>query len=84
MKQKFNITGMTCSACSARVEKVANALPGMKSAAVNLLSNSMMAEYDADTLTADEIIAAALESRYSRIPIYDGRIDNIIGILQVK
>ena len=58
MKQKFNITGMTCSACSARVEKVTNALPGMKSAAVNLLSNSMMAEYDADTLTADEIIAA--------------------------
>ena len=32
----------------------------------------------------DEIIAAALESRYSRIPIYDGRIDNIIGILQVN
>ena len=29
MKQKFNITGMTCSACSARVEKVSNALPGM-------------------------------------------------------
>ena len=32
----------------------------------------------------DAIIAAALESRYSRIPIYDGRIDNIIGILQVN
>ena len=32
----------------------------------------------------DDIIAAALESRYSRIPIYDGRIDNIIGILQVN
>ena len=51
MKQKFNITGMTCSACSARVEKVSNALPGMKSAAVNLLSNSMMAEYDEGILT---------------------------------
>ena len=32
----------------------------------------------------DKIIAAALESRYSRIPIYDGRIDNIVGILQVN
>lgn len=32
----------------------------------------------------DDIIAAALESRYSRIPIYDGRIDNIIGVLQVN
>ena len=46
MKQKFNITGMTCSACSARVEKVSNALPGMHRASVNLLSNSMTAEYD--------------------------------------
>ena len=64
MKQKFNITGMTCSACSARVEKVSNALPGMKSAAVNLLSNSMMAEYDEAVLTPEQIIAAVEEAGY--------------------
>ena len=64
MKQKFNITGMTCSACSARVEKVSNALPGMKSASVNLLSNSMMAEYDETRLTPEQIIAAVVEAGY--------------------
>ena len=64
MKQKFNITGMTCSACSARVEKVSNALPGMKSASVNLLSNSMMAEYDETQLTSEQIIAAVVEAGY--------------------
>ena len=64
MKQKFNITGMTCSACSARVEKVSNALPGMKSASVNLLSNSMMAEYDETQLTPERIIAAVVEAGY--------------------
>ena len=58
MKQKFHITGMTCSACSARVEKVSNALPGMKTASVNLLSNSMTAEYDENLLTPEEIITA--------------------------
>ena len=64
MKQKFNITGMTCSACSARVEKVSNALPGMKSAAVNLLSNSMMAEYDEGILTPEQIIRAVEQAGY--------------------
>ena len=64
MKQKFNITGMTCSACSARVEKVSNALPGMKTAAVNLLSNSMMAEYDESILTPEQIIRAVEEAGY--------------------
>ena len=64
MKQKFNITGMTCSACSARVEKVSNALPGMKTATVNLLSNHMMAEYDESMLTPEQIIAAVEAAGY--------------------
>jgi len=62
MKQKFNVTGMTCSACSARVEKVVNQLPGIQSAAVNLLSNSMMAEFDESVLSADDIIKAVVEA----------------------
>ena len=64
MKQKFNITGMTCSACSARVEKVSNALPGMRSATVSLLSNSMMADYDESRLTPETIIQAVVDAGY--------------------
>ena len=64
MKQKFNITGMTCSACSARVEKVVNKLPGIQSATVNLLSNSMMAEFDETVLSNQQIIQAVVEAGY--------------------
>jgi len=55
---------MTCSACSARVEKVVNQLPGIQSASVNLLSNSMMAEFDEQVLSTDEIIKAVVEAGY--------------------
>lgn len=63
-KQKFNITGMTCSACSAHVEKAVNKLEGIQSASVNLLSNSMVAEYDESTLSAEDIIQAVKASGY--------------------
>ena len=45
-KQKFEITGMTCSACSAHVEKAVSKLEGVKIAAVSLMTNSMVAEFD--------------------------------------
>ena len=41
MKEKYNVTGMSCAACSAAVERAVNKLPGVKSAQVNLLANSM-------------------------------------------
>ena len=63
-KQKFNITGMTCSACSAHVEKAVRALEGIRSADVSLMTNSMMAEYDESALSAQEIIAAVIQSGY--------------------
>ncbi len=63
-KQKFNITGMTCSACSAHVEKAVNRLEGMKTASVNLLANSMTAEYDEGVLSAEDIIQAVIQSGY--------------------
>ena len=72
MKQKFHITGMTCSACSARVEKVSNALPGMKTASVNLLSNSMTAEYDENLLTPEEIITAVEQAGYGASLLQQG------------
>ncbi len=63
-KQKFNITGMTCSACSAHVEKAVNRLEGVKTASVNLLANSMTAEFDEGVLSAEDIIQAVIQSGY--------------------
>jgi len=63
-KQKFNITGMTCSACSSRVEKVVRKLEGVQTADVNLLANSMMAEYDESVVSVQDIIKAVVEAGY--------------------
>ena len=63
-KQKFNITGMTCSACSAHVEKAVNKLEGVKTASVNLLANSMVAEYDEGAVSPGDIIDAVIQSGY--------------------
>ena len=46
MKLTFTVTGMTCAACSARVEKVSRAVPGVTQADVNLLAGTMQAELD--------------------------------------
>ena len=56
MKQKFDVTGMTCSACSAHVEKAVCKLEGIDSVNVNLLQNSMVVEYDENALNTDDII----------------------------
>ncbi len=72
-KQKFNITGMTCSACSAHVEKAVNKLEGV-SATVNLLSNSMTAEYDEGAVSPQDIIAAVTASGYgASLPAEKGK-----------
>ena len=63
-KQKFNITGMTCSACSAHVEKAVSKLEGVKNASVNLLANSMVAEYDEGVISPRDIIDAVVQSGY--------------------
>ena len=56
MKLKFDVTGMTCAACSARVEKVASAVPGVDKAEVNLLAGSMVVE------AQDEAVCALVET----------------------
>ncbi len=56
MKQKFNITGMTCSACSARIEKVIGKKEGVLNVTVNLLTNSMMIEYEPKIIDIETII----------------------------
>lgn len=53
-KEQFDITGMTCSACSTRVEKSVAKLPGIKEVSVNLLKNSMVASYDESVLDTAE------------------------------
>ncbi len=64
MQEKYNITGMSCAACSARVEKSVCALPGMKQCSVNLLKNSMVVNYDSSTLTGAQIIQAVEKAGY--------------------
>lgn len=67
MKQKFDVIGMTCSACSSHVDKAVRKVSGVNDVNVNLLSNSMVVEYD-DTITNDqEIINAVDQSGYKAI-----------------
>ena len=63
MKIKFNVTGMTCAACSARVEKVTSAVAGVQKVEVNLLGGSMMVEAESDSVIAP-IITAVQNSGY--------------------
>lgn len=63
-KEQFNVTGMTCAACSARVEKAVGRLPGVDKIAVNLLKNSMVVEYDETALDTQKIIGAVTEAGY--------------------
>ncbi len=60
--QKYDVTGMTCAACSTRVEKAVSALPGVTGCSVSLLTNSMGVE---GTAGAAEIIAAVEKAGYS-------------------
>ena len=68
MKQKFDVTGMTCSACSSRVEKCVRGLEGVEDVSVNLLTNSMQVEFQEDTLSMDEICAAVEKAGYGAFP----------------
>ena len=63
MKLKFKVTGMTCAACSARVEKVTAAVSGVTKAEVNLLAGSMQVEVE-DINCKDEIMKAIQNAGY--------------------
>ncbi len=67
-KEQFDITGMTCSACSARVEKSVAKLPGIQEVSVNLLKNSMVASYDETALDTGQIVQAVEKAGYGAIP----------------
>ena len=64
MVGKFDVTGMTCSACSAHVEKSVSKLDGVDKVSVNLLTNSMQVEYKEDVTSEDNIIGAVVDAGY--------------------
>ena len=64
MKQ-YNVTGMSCAACSARVEKAVSKVAGVTSCSVSLLTNSMGVEGDAAT---QDIITAVLAILLKPLP----------------
>lgn len=64
MVEKFDVTGMTCSACSAHVEKSVSKLGGVEKVSVNLLTNSMQVEYDENIVGTDGIINAVISAGY--------------------
>ena len=66
--QRFDITGMTCAACSARVEKAASGVPGVEKAVVNLLKNSMDVTYDGAPETIAAIGDAVDRAGYGAFP----------------
>ena len=69
MKQKFDVTGMSCAACSAAVERAVGKLEGVKQAQVNLLANSMQVEYDGGAVTENDICAAVQAVGYGASPV---------------
>ena len=72
-KEQFDITGMTCSACSTRVEQCVKKLPGVAEVSVNLLKNSMAVSYDEGALDTASIVAAVETAGYGAIPKASGK-----------
>ena len=56
MKQRFDVTGMSCTACSSHVERAVSALAGVSSVTVDLMQNRMLVEYDDSKLSEAEIM----------------------------
>lgn len=72
MKEKFCVTGMTCSACSAHVEKAVRKLEGVSEVSVNLLGGSMVVEHS-ESVTSDAIVSAVVNAGYGASPVLSGQ-----------
>ena len=64
MDKKFDVTGMTCSACSSHVEKSVCKLVGEGNVSVSLLTNSMQVKYDEKQISEEDIIKAVEDAGY--------------------
>lgn len=69
------VTGMTCAACAAHVEKAADAVDGVNSAAVNLMLGTLVCSYDRDKASPQAIIAAVEAAGYGAAPADDAKRD---------
>ena len=69
------VTGMTCAACAAHVEKAAGAVDGVNSAAVNLMLGTLVCSYDRDKASPQAIIAAVEAAGYGAAPADDAKRD---------
>lgn len=68
MKQRFSVTGMTCSACSAHVHGAVSKLAGVEDTQVNLMTNSMTVSYDPARVTDTMIVDAVKAAGYGAVP----------------
>lgn len=64
MNKKYKVTGMTCSACSSRVEKCVEKLDGVNAVSVNLLTNSIQVDFDENKLTEEKIADSVIQAGY--------------------
>lgn len=70
--EKFDVGGMTCASCQAHVEKAVSGVAGVSDVAVNLLSGSMVVDFDDSVTSADEICRAVDRAGYSASPVDAG------------
>ncbi len=68
-EEKFSVIGMSCAACSARVERAVSGTAGVEKADVNLLTNSMTVKYDESACSKNDIIAAVVNAGYGAAPM---------------
>lgn len=84
MNQKFSVTGMTCSACSAAVEKSVKHLAGVNSVVVNLLGNSMLVDYDSEAVNPNTIIQSVENAGYHAAVFVKGQEEKNAGKAENK
>lgn len=68
VKETFDVTGMSCSACSARVERAVGKVVGAENVSVNLLTNSMQVKFDEATTSVAAIVDAVVNAGYGASP----------------
>ena len=69
MKERYHVTGMSCSACSSHVEKAVNKLENVEKASVNLLTETMDVTYDETKITSDRALPGMREVQESPQPM---------------
>lgn len=72
MKERYHVTGMSCSACSSHVEKAVNKLEDVEKASVNLLTETMDVTYDETKITSADIIDAVVKAGYGASVMTEG------------